>query len=418
MAIAEDHITTKKTIWRRILPSFMVRSSRDKNVEQRSANAGTLSNWNWWRSQFGISSKSPEVNEQTAQSIPALYRAWSLIAEQIASLPLKVYERQDGKTLEAKEHPIYSLLKYRPHPLQSSFDFRQALVRRLLMRGDSYARIVKSKGDVSRFDILDNPADVIEMGSNFYYRFTNEDATLRSDEVLHFKLSTIDGIKGQNPLALFEKTIQRAIAEIEYGESYYSNGAHLSGLLIPERNLTPEQSKQLRASWEARNSGRDNTGKTGVVPFGVKYQQLGVSNKDSEYIEGRRLTVEDIANITGVSPALLGSGQKTAFANNEQQNRAFVEYTIRTYCRLLESELNSKLFTAAERGKYFVEHDLKGLLQGDTIARANLYQTMYNVQAINPNEIRALENMNPYEGGDEYGKPFASNVKENDSTKE
>ncbi len=36
---------------------------------------------------------------------------------------------------------------------------------------------------------------------------------------------------------------------------------------------------------------------------------------------------------------------------------------------------------------------------------------MRNVLAMSPNEIRIKENMNPYEGGDSYELPLASNIK-------
>ena len=41
-------------------------------------------------------------------------------------------------------------------------------------------------------------------------------------------------------------------------------------------------------------------------------------------------------------------------------------------------------------------------MRGDSTARANFYRTMYTISAMNPNEIRRLENMNEYEGGETY----------------
>jgi hypothetical protein len=52
------------------------------------------------------------------------------------------------------------------------------------------------------------------------------------------------------------------------------------------------------------------------------------------------------------------------------------------------------------------------MLRGDTQSRAEYYTALYNIRAISPNEVRALENMNPYEGGDAYGMPLASNSTE------
>ena len=50
-------------------------------------------------------------------------------------------------------------------------------------------------------------------------------------------------------------------------------------------------------------------------------------------------------------------------------------------------------------------------MRGDIAARSSYYTTMRNVLAMSPNEIRIKENMNPYEGGDSYELPLASNIK-------
>ena len=113
----------------------------------------------------------------------------------------------------------------------------------------------------------------------------------------------------------------------------------------------------------------------------------------------------------GVPPFLLANSDPT-FSNSETFNRLFVQYSLRTWCKRIEGEINSKLFRRAEMGRFFVRFNLDSLLRGDTNSRARYYQTMFNVRALSPNDIRALENMNPYEGGEEYGLPLASNTKE------
>jgi HK97 family phage portal protein len=124
------------------------------------------------------------------------------------------------------------------------------------------------------------------------------------------------------------------------------------------------------------------------------------------------MTVEDIANITGVPLPLLSAGDKTPLNNLEVLNRLFVQYTLRAWCKRIESEFNSKLFSINQVGTTFVRFNLDGLLRGDTQSRANYYKELYNIRAISPNEIRALENMNPYDGGDQFGLPLASNSTE------
>jgi phage portal protein BeeE len=74
------------------------------------------------------------------------------------------------------------------------------------------------------------------------------------------------------------------------------------------------------------------------------------------------------------------------------------------------------MFPSSQIGKKKVRFNFDGLLRGDTESRAAYYREMYNIRAINPNEIRKHEGMNPYEGGDKFGQPLASNSKEVEPT--
>ena len=38
--------------------------------------------------------------------------------------------------------------------------------------------------------------------------------------------------------------------------------------------------------------------------------------------------------------------------------------------------------------------------------RSEFYAKMYGIGAMNPNEIRAFEDMNPYDGGEKYAIPL------------
>jgi len=86
-----------------------------------------------------------------------------------------------------------------------------------------------------------------------------------------------------------------------------------------------------------------------------------------------------------------------------------VQYGLRTWCKRIEAEFNSKLFSARDQGRYFVRFDLRDLLRGDLKAQSDWYREMYNIRVLNPNEIRQEIGRNPYDGGNEYGMPLASN---------
>ena len=62
-----------------------------------------------------------------------------------------------------------------------------------------------------------------------------------------------------------------------------------------------------------------------------------------------------------------------------------------------------KLLLPGERNQSLrIKRELKVFLRGDTAAQAAWYKAMREVSSLNPNEIRALEDMCEIPGGDSY----------------
>ena len=79
----------------------------------RISNLGPAKDWKLYQELFGTNQR--KVSHETSLSIPAYFRALSILSEQIASLPFSIYElKSDGNVVEAINHPMYSLIKYRP----------------------------------------------------------------------------------------------------------------------------------------------------------------------------------------------------------------------------------------------------------------------------------------------------------------
>ncbi len=353
------------------------------------------------------------LDENSAQSIPAFNRAIEVIATQIASLPISVYRSDDsGNRSEAKDHSLYQLLKYRPHPLYNSGDFRAAIIRILILRGNCFVRVISTRSGIKQLEIIDErTAEIVKVGNSYFYKFSDIDEPLSSEEVLHFKINSKDGISGQSTIDLFKDCLERAQAEIKLGKMYYTKGGQVGGVLAPDQPMDVKQFEQARAAWNRHNVGMDKMGQVGMLPIGVKYVKLGDSLNENQLNESRARTTEDISNMTGVHPILLGAMDSATFSNVEELNRVFVQFTLRSFIKIIEDEFNTKAISSRDRETLRVRFNTAGLLRGDTSARADYYMKMRTTQAMSPNEIRALENMNSYEGGDAYDLPLASNIK-------
>jgi HK97 family phage portal protein len=134
----------------------------------------------------------------------------------------------------------------------------------------------------------------------------------------------------------------------------------------------------------------------------MKFEALSVSPEDAQFLEGRKFSRSEIAGLWRIPAHMVNDLDKSSFNNMEEQSRNFVDFTIMPIVVNWEQEINTKLITmpARERGVK-VEFLLDSLLRGNAKTRGEYYMKQMQSAAISPNEIRVLENRNPYEGGDD-----------------
>lgn len=397
--------------------SILTRIRSIFGIQRRAtySSIGPAKDWNLWQSIFSFGGKSKiHVTEKRALGIPGYFRAVNIAAEQIGSLSRGVYrETEPGVIEEAATHPLYRLIKYRPSALYNSFDFFEVIVRRLYTRGNVFIQqLWDSRGALTELRLRDNLEEISERNGQLFYKFYGDTQRYPGTDILHIKAYSLDGIIGLSPLVLLQEALGKTIAEIEFTSSFFGNGAHPSGALETDQKLTADQQRAMMDSFNEKYGGPDNVGRVVLLQGGVKFKAISMDMDKAQITQSRALSLQDIANITGVPLDLLNSGDKTStYASAEQRNLQFVQYTLRTICKKIEVEFNTKIFSSREIGKVFFRFNLDALLRGDTAARTAYYTAGIAGRWLNPNEVRALETMNPYEGGDKYENPNTTSPK-------
>jgi len=81
--------------------------------------------------------------------------------------------------------------------------------------------------------------------------------------------------------------------------------------------------------------------------------------------------------------------------------RQFVTMTLRRHLVAWEQAIAKQLLTEAERRIYFAEHQVEGLLRGDSVNRADFYDKGISAGWMLKSEARRLENLPTIEGIDD-----------------
>jgi HK97 family phage portal protein len=367
---------------------------------------------------FGSTSSGKPVNEHTAMQMTAVYSCVRILSETLAGLPLHVYKYNNtGGKEKYLKHPLYKLLHDEPNPEMTSFAFRETLMSHLLLWGNAYAQIIRNaKGEViALYPLMPNKMTVDRdaNGRLFYlYQRSSEDTPslgkdsqvyLTPADVLHIPGLGFDGLVGYSPIAMAKNAVGLAIATEEYGAKFFANGAAPGGVL--EHPGTIKDPQKVKESWNAAYQGSANSHRVAVLEEGMKYQPIGISPEQAQFLETRKFQINEIARIFRVPPHMLADLEKSSFSNIEQQSLEFVKYTLDPWVVRWEQSMCRVLLSDSEKPTVFIKFNVDGLLRGDYASRMNGYATARQNGWMSANDIRELENLDriPAElGGDFY----------------
>ena len=355
------------------------------------------------------SQSGAEVTAESVISITSMWRAIDLLGGTTGSLPFEVIEQSpDGNITIAKTHPLYRVINLDPNPLYTSFTYRHTSMVHACLFGNWISRIVyDSKRNVKNLIIVD-PREVEQSinkdSGDLFYEIGGK--KYPSHEIIHIPNLSFSGLTGFSILDIHKNNFGLGLSNREYMNTYYKNGTMISGVLEHPENLTDEQYKRLKQSFQIEYGGSENRGKTPILEGGTKFKQTNASMGDSQSISTQKLSLSDVARITGVPPHMLASMDAATFNNIESLSLEFAMYTIRPWVKRIEQEFNRKIFKTTDQGKYKVRLNMDAIMRGNTEARAEFYRVLWGMGAINRDEIRAREKLNKIPGGDVYYVPM------------
>lgn len=364
---------------------------------------------------FGLQSNTyagPAVTEETALTFSAVYACVRIISESVAMLPLLTYRRlANGGKEKATDVPLYNLLRRKPNPEMTSFEFRETLIAHVATWGNGYAEIEWSNSGQPLALWPLNPAKMQVSRRNgqlvYLYRLPNgEERPLPSWRVHHVRGLSSNGIVGYSPIRLAMQSIGVGLALEEYGARFFGNGARPGGVLKHPGVLSDGAYKRLKESWLAENEGLSNAHRLKILEEGLDYEAIGIPPEEAQFLESKKFQVNEIARWFRIPPHMLADLERATFSNIEEQGLEFVIYTLGPWLTRHEQAIERDLLTEAEQQTLFVEYLVNGLLRGNITSRFQAYQLALQGGWMNPNEVRTLENMNPYEGGDTYLMPL------------
>lgn len=370
-----------------------------------------------WSSWAPVTKSGARVNADTAMTYSAWWSGVTFVAVTTGMLPLQLFGRRtngDGDVVgrfRARRNPVDELLTIRPNRWQTPYQWKSMMQGHVETRGNGYSRILPGVlGPVSELQPLHPDRMRVELNDDdeLLYIYTHRDGreeTLLADEVFHLRGFSSDGYVGLSPVAHARETIGVGMSMEEHGARLFSQGTVLSGWLSRDGPpLSDEATKRLRADWQALYGGSSNAYKVALLEEGMEFHQLGMTSEDAQFLESRKFQISDVARFLRLPPHILGDLERATFSNIEHQGLELVTYSLMPRFVNWEQEINLKLLLRPDA--YYAKFNVDALLRGDTKSRFDAYAIAITNAIMNPNEVREKEDMDPYDGGDQYLQPL------------
>lgn len=345
---------------------------------------------------------SPDI----ALQISTVYACARLLAGTVSSLPLMVFKEDSrGNRKVDRGSRLWTILHDQPNAVMTASDFWQAMILQWALRGNAYAQIMRdSVGDViSLWPLSSDQMTVFsdKATGRLVYQYVRDSETydLTPDQVLHIKdIGT--GILGFSKLEFMGSSVQEAMATQKYTMQNAQNFGRPSGILTVDHILDRKKG-QADAVSRALGSFKAESGKLIVLEADMKFQQVALTPEQSQLLESRKYGVEEICRWFGVPPVLIGTSGATTWGSGIAEIvSGFHKFTLNPLLKSIEQALESRILRSEERGSVVIEFNLDAFFRGDLQSRYAAYATAVQNGFKTRNEVRALENDPPLEGGD------------------
>lgn len=345
---------------------------------------------NWVVSNFSFLNKDLATNE-------TIYSAVSMLANGVASAPVTV--TQDYKRFKPAENKLAELFEFGPNPFMTMFEFVRTLETLRDTYGAGYAIKEYSANGKLKYLYVLKPHTCTPVrdkdSQEIYYRVSDDDGDtvfIHCSEIIAVHHLTTDGYTPISPMDVLRNTIQYDTSIKEFSLNQMTNG-------LKPNIVVSVKGKLNRENLEMYQEMMKQFKKNGVLFLDAGKEVTDLKNAtyvDPSIAAVEKITVERVERCFNMHGKLSG-------AATDGEDLLYLKDCLLPIIRMYEQEFTKKLVSRPDRMRGIkVKFNMNGYARANMKDRANFYQFMIRNGVFNPNEIRALEDLPPYDGGDQY----------------
>lgn len=376
-----------------------------------------------------------EVNVTTASTFYADFACKTLIARDIAKLPICLKAKDKNGIWVETTNPAFSPVLRKPNSFQTRNQFWEHWMLSKLGRGNTYVlKLRDSRRVVVALFVLDprRVTPLIAEDGSVFYRLDSDplhelfdNVTVPASEIIHDRMNCMfHPLVGIPPIFASALAAMQGINIQSQSIRLFQNNAQPGGVLTAPGNISDDDVKRMKEEWQNRFGG-ENFGRVAVLGSGLKFEQMTFTSEEAQLVEQLKFSAENVCSTYHVPPYKIGVGAMPSYDNVQALNVEYYSQSLQSLIEDAESCLDDGL-GLGEQYNLGVEFDVDNLLRMDTATLMEVLDKGKNLMT--PDEARARINYPPVEGGnvvyrqqqdyslaalakrDAKDDPFASNV--------
>ena len=308
---------------------------------------------------MGVYKEKEEIAfADAAANLLWVYTAVSQISETAAMLPLRIYSKGSDELVEYG--PQYEMLQS-PRTYETPMLLRESMIGSLTYCGNCYIYVEPKKRKLFVLQPYDMAiiADKQKLISGYVYRPRKEDSMVFDPlNIVHARtFHPMSYFYGLSPLQAAWAQVNYLDKDDRFWEIFWEEGGRLQGIFTADGSLTDVAVERLQKQIKAAYTGVRKMQANIVLDNGIKFDQIGVSQKDAQLLDKYKMTREEILAAFKVPPSMAGILDQANYSNMEVQERLFYVNAVLPKLRRIEEALNAHP-VMSDNGSLYYKFDL------------------------------------------------------------
>ncbi len=350
----------------------------------------------------------PKADEYLKSYQNYVYTATSAIAQEVASIELKLLKKTKDEVEEVKEHEALSLLHF-ANSLTTQYDLIESTQTYSELIGEAFWVVFRDNNKRPReiwplrpdwVKVIPSPTDVID---HYIYNpggISTEKVKIPRENMVPFRyFNPTNPYRGKGSVQAAAMPIDIFDFAQQHNRNFFFNSAEAGLVFLTDKVLKKEVIDRFTKQWQSTYGGRENAHKIAFLGGGFKMEKSGTTAKEMDFANLHRIMRDDILAVFKVPKTVLGLTEDVNRANAEATTRAFMERVITPRMRKFVNTLNE--FYLPMFGETELFFDFEDPAPEDVEKKLLVYENGLKYGWLTPNEVREMENLDSKEGGDD-----------------